>query len=350
MKKLNYKDEKIANLILSLKKLKGVGNKSIQKFLIDKKEEIKAVDEYNESWLRSLDNKQISKGLDISSISWKEIQKQSSKILEIAYNQDIHVTHPFMENYAKRLLNLNYYPVILFGKGNIKLLNSEKSVAIIGTRNPTNLGEKLGIRLSRQLAKENYTIVSGLAVGCDTLAHKGALEVGGKTIAILPTPIDSNVYPKENQKLADEILEKDGLLVSEYSPGVVLHGRELVSNLIARDEWQPGLSDGLIVIETGLKGGSNHAIRHTINTNKPLGAIDYEVILKEKFKEDVNYAGNIKYIQKNEASPINDSTSIELFKNQLLTSQKKIMCEYSQKFKKIETNKDFTFEQMNFFD
>lgn len=132
--------------------------------------------------------------------------------------------------------------------------NAEKAVAIIGTREPTDFGKRMGTRLAEVLAADEYVIVSGLALGCDTVGHEGALLAEGKTIAVLPTPIDAPVYPSQNQGLADRIVGGGGALVSEYAPGVMLHDKQLVSNLVARDEWQPGLSDGVIAIETSVAG------------------------------------------------------------------------------------------------
>lgn len=311
---MEYKEEQVANLIISLKRLKGVGVKTIQNFLLENYDELMSINKYDENWLRNRQIKVISKGLEASSVSWATIQKQSSEILEKAYNDNIKVIHPYMNEYPKRLLTLNNFPPILYCIGNVELLNRSKIVAIIGTRNPTKMGEKIGLRLSEVLSKDGYTIVSGLAVGSDTIGHLGALNTQGYTIGILPTPIGSPVYPKENQKLADDIVLNKGLLISEYAPGTKLQGRELVSNLIARDEWQSGISDGVIAIETGVKGGTNHAIRHAIKSHTPVGIFDYSSQIGEEFFINERFGGNVKYIRNKDAFPIYTTESIENFK------------------------------------
>jgi DNA processing protein len=155
---------------------------------------------------------------------------------------------------------LNVKEGLYFFKFRFELLNEEKSVAIIGTRNPSKFGIKMGYKISKLLASKGYSIVSGLAKGIDTEAHQGALNVMGKTVAILAHGLDMPIYPKENRALAEEIMESGGLLLSTYSNGTKLFPQYLA----ARDEWQSALSDGVIVIETGIKGGTNITVGHAI--------------------------------------------------------------------------------------
>ena len=107
---------------------------------------------------------------------------------------------------------------MLFYRGNIKCLY-EDCVAIVGTRRPTQKAMEATYYLARDLAQENKTIVSGLALGIDTFAHKGSLSAeNGKTVAILPCGLDV-IYPSTNKKLASQIIQRDGCLISEYPPG-----------------------------------------------------------------------------------------------------------------------------------
>jgi DNA processing protein len=110
-------------------------------------------------------------------------------------------------------------------------------------------------------------------VGCDTCGHKGALKVGGKTTAILANGLDSDsIYPPENKDLAEEIVEKGGLLLSEYPVGTPVNRYSLV----ARDRLQAGLSLATLVVQTGEKGGTMHAATTTLKANKPLFAMHYK--------------------------------------------------------------------------
>lgn len=336
---MSFEEEQLANLIISLQQLKGVGSKTIQKILIDCEDKLTKANVYSELFLRELNISAINKGLDQLAVSWKEIQKKSANIIEQASLQSIKILHPYMEEYPKRMIMLKNFPPILYAVGDVSLLNYEKVVAIIGTRNPTEFGAKMVERLSKMLSNDGYVIVSGLAIGCDTMAHVGCLKGSAKTIAVLPTPINTAVYPKDNQALADEIVEKGGLLISEYPYGSELRGRQLVNNLVARDEWQAGLSDGVIAAETSEKGGSKHAIGHAIKAHKPLALFDYSSRISD-FQVNERYSGNRKYIKNGSAFPLFTKESVEEFKQMMHKF-------YSQQLK--HNSKSIEYNQNSFF-
>lgn len=160
-------------------------------------------------------------------------------------------------------------PAILYYKGNLDVLHMP-SVAVIGTREPTREGKYAGSVVSSQLAEAGYNIVSGLALGCDTIGHMGALSVDGVTTAFLAHGLDS-IYPSENTYLAERIIAQGGLLLSEYPVGTRCNQYRLV----ARDRLQAGLASATLVIQTGIKGGTMHAVRATQASAKPLLAIRY---------------------------------------------------------------------------
>ncbi|MEG2934182.1 MAG: DNA-processing protein DprA [Gordonibacter sp.] len=274
----------------------------------------------DEGFALSLGDKAINKNILKGNSFWWNYETRADDILERAQSAGISVLHPYMSAYPKRLLFNKRFPPILFCRGNIDILNEEKIVAIIGTREPTEFGCRMGQRLAEILVNEGYVIVSGLALGCDTIGHEGALTAGGKTIAVLPTPIDATVYPEKNQPLSECILKNDGLLISEYPPGVELRGKQLVNNLVARDEWQPGLSDGLVVIETSATGGSNHALRYALSTDTPIAVFDYSHKDNIDFYRDERFGGNVEYIkncQSGNITPIFEASTIEVFKKKM---------------------------------
>ena len=165
-------------------------------------------------------------------------------------------------------------PLLLWYRGNLSITNCP-SIAVIGTREATPEGICGGTYLSSEFAKRGFNIVSGLAIGCDTCGHKGALKVGGKTTAILANGLDHNsIYPTENQDLAEEIVDKGGLLISEYYIGTLANPY----NLVARDRLQAGLSLATLVIQTGEKGGTMHAANTTLQAGKPL----YTMLFKDE--------------------------------------------------------------------
>lgn len=140
-------------------------------------------------------------------------------------------------------------PYVIFYRGNIKLC-SMASIGVIGSRKPSAYGVSCTRELTRKLAQLNICVVSGMARGIDSEAHKSALQVGGKTCAILGSGLDV-VYPPENERLYDDIVEK-GVVLSEYPPET----QPLSRNFPARNRLISGLCKGLLVIEAGKKSGT----------------------------------------------------------------------------------------------
>jgi len=146
-------------------------------------------------------------------------------------------------------------PFALFIRGEESLLHY-KGEAVIGCRYPTSDGYDAAFQEGRNIAKNGKTVISGLALGCDTAGHRGALDAGGKTLAFMPCGL-SRMYPPVNRGLAHEILDKGGALVSEYLPRM----SPAAWRFIDRDRLQAALSDRLFVAECSLEGGTWHTIR-----------------------------------------------------------------------------------------
>lgn len=172
-------------------------------------------------------------------------------------------------------------PLLLWYRGDISLLKMP-GIAVIGTREATPEGMAGGEYLSGEFAKRGFNIVSGLALGCDTSGHRGALKVGGKTTAFLANGLDTeSIYPPENKDLAEEIISNGGLLLSEYRIGSKVNRY----GLVARDRLQAGLSLATLVVMTGVKGGTMHAANTTLKAGKLLMTMkfkDEETNLQEK--------------------------------------------------------------------
>lgn len=313
MNGLTGRDRQINTFVIALIALPGMGARTVQKILDEHGTEILEAAVLDGEFARSLNETKLTKALDGDGVEWDYYEEFADSIIERANRSDVSILNPLMAAYPKRLLLNKKYPPVLYCIGDTEVLNEKKAVAIIGTREPTDFGKRMGHRLAELLVEDGYVIVSGLAIGCDTVGHEGALDAGGKTIAVLPTPIDAPVYPKQNQALADRIVDTGGVLVSEYAPGVELHDKQLVSNLVARDEWQPGLSDGLICIETSVNGGSNHALRHAQNTDTPIAVFDYSSRDAANFNSDERFGGNVHYLQ-NGAMPIYEAATVDAFK------------------------------------
>lgn len=157
-------------------------------------------------------------------------------------------------------------PLLLWYRGDLSIAQMP-GLAVIGTREVTPEGIVGGEFLSGEFAKRGFNIISGLAIGCDTCGHKGALKVGGKTTVFLANGLDTkSIYPTENQQLAEDIVANGGLLLSEYPIGTIVNRYSLV----ARDRLQAGLAQATLVIQTGIKGGTMHAANTTLKAGKPL--------------------------------------------------------------------------------
>ena len=157
------------------------------------------------------------------------------------------------------------YPFALFYKGDITLLGRGRlNVAVIGVLNPDEKIELTERMVTMEILKHNATIVSGLALGCDTLAQRTALGQSGKTIAILPSTLNE-IIPKENKELAKQIVEDGGLLISEYYEAPKSRN-EMVSRFVVRDRLQALLSDAVLLAASyapnnlGNDSGSRHAM------------------------------------------------------------------------------------------
>ncbi len=157
-------------------------------------------------------------------------------------------------------------PYLLYLKGDINILKGN-CIAIVGSRNASYYGKKVAFKLAGQLARRGFVIVSGLASGIDSYAHKGALSVGGKTIAVLGNGLDV-VYPRENYSLMKEIF-RSGLMLSEYPLGT----SPLRGNFPARNRIISGLSLGTVVVEASERSGALITADFALEQNREVFAV-----------------------------------------------------------------------------
>lgn len=167
-------------------------------------------------------------------------------------------------------------PVLLYYKGDLSV-TAKPTVAIIGTREPSPQGKMASETFGEFFSSHGFNIVSGLAIGCDTAGHRGALRsAAGSTTAFLAHGLDY-IYPPENKSLAEEIVAKGGLLMSEYPIGEYVNRNYLVS----RDRLQAALADATLVIQTGINGGTMHAVNAALAAGKTVYAVEYKVTIPE---------------------------------------------------------------------
>lgn len=167
-----------------------------------------------------------------------------------------------------------FAPQYLFLKGNNELIDDRPRVSIIGTRHPGEKGINNTITLTKFLVKHGIIIVSGLALGIDSVAHRTAIDKGGNTIAVLGTPLDE-YYPKQNSRLQDEIA-RNHLLISQFSVGTPIQPK----NFPMRNRTMALLSHTSIIIEANEGSGTLHQGWEALRLGRPLFII--EDVLKNK--------------------------------------------------------------------
>lgn len=184
---------------------------------------------------------EISQGLNESSIQpaidW--LQQPGNHLITLAE------TH-----YPQALLEISDPPPVLYAKGNLALL-ATPGIAVVGSRNASPQGEKNAEDFCSALCQHGYTVVSGMALGIDGAAHRGALKANGATIAVVGTGLDI-VYPARHRDLAHKIVERGGLILSEFSLGTPSHAK----NFPRRNRIISGLSLGCLVVEANVQSGS----------------------------------------------------------------------------------------------
>lgn len=175
------------------------------------------------------------------------------------------------EGYPSYLLEIAQPPPVLYYLGDINEAD-DLAMAIVGTRNVTSYGKQLCKDTSAYLAGHGITIVSGLARGVDGIAHRAALDIGGRTIAVLGSGVDV-IYPPEHRKLAEDIM-KSGAVLSDYAPGTKPDG----INFPPRNRIISGLSRGTIVIEAGERSGALITAKFAVEQGRDVFAVPGSVL------------------------------------------------------------------------
>lgn len=189
----------------------------------------------------------------------------AEKQIELTEKVGGRILSPLDMEYPTLLLESPEYPPLLWVRGTLTG-QSDRSVAIIGPREPTRHGLIIAERISRYFIEQKWSIVSGLAVGCDTAAHVASLDAGGHTVAVLAHGLQT-LSPAQNKDLATRIVAEGGALVTEFATGISPKPHQFVQ----RDRTQAGLSRGVIMVQSDLKGGSLHAPRAALSYGRWIG-------------------------------------------------------------------------------
>lgn len=204
----------------------------------------------------------------LSGGGWSDALIKAEEQLDLAERSGCSILSPLDPDYPKLLAATKDDPFLLWIRGTLAP-SPEKSVAIIGTREPTEHGKLIAQRMTRYFVDQGWSVVSGLALGCDGIAHQEAVNTGGHTVAVLAHGLQT-IAPSKHRKLAEDILNAGGALVSQYPIG-----REAIpQQFVQRDKTQAGMAQGVVMIQSDLQGGSLHASRASIEYGRWL-AVPY---------------------------------------------------------------------------
>ena len=212
----------------------------------------------------------VSKIKETSKFTTEDINNAIQKALDLYeyVNNDeaIQVITVFDENYPEKLSVMeNKRPLILYVKGNVDAL-TKPNISVIGTRKPSDESQSFEKELVKSIVNDsNRVVVSGLALGCDKIAHQTTVDENKVTIAILPSGVNI-IKPASNKGLAEQILENGGCLVSEYEPDTkVFRG-----NYVERDAIVAAFCDATFVVECRVKSGTMHTVNAAIDYNRQI--------------------------------------------------------------------------------
>lgn len=282
--------------ILFLKSVKGIGKAKIYRKYWHYLEKGMNMDELEKSVASE------ESGLDVSDIS--SARETAERLYESLINEpDINIITAFDDEYPERLNVMgDKRPLILYVKGDTKALNAP-NIAVVGTRHPSEWSQKVEMRLVKKILElSDRVIVSGLALGCDKIAHETTVLEGKATIAVLPSGVNI-ITPASHKNLAKSILQTGGCLVSEYEPNL----KADKSFFVERDAIVAALSDITMVVQCDIKSGTMHTVD---------AAFKYKRTLSCYYPSNTEgeYAGNEFMVKNKKAVKISDTVDlIKLF-------------------------------------
>lgn len=242
----------------------GIGSKKVKEFLDFYNGDVESLYKDGERGWRLcglLDNKNIDK------LKNEEILNLAKKAFEKANSLDYKILTFYDDKYPQKLKTIYNPPMVLYVSGDLGNIDDEVSISIVGTRSSTKSGLDIAANFAYDLAKNGCIIVSGGAMGIDSAAHKGAIQAGGKTISVLGCGINYPYLPS----LASmrNTISKTGALVSEYPPDVPPQKWTFP----VRNRIISGLSNGVLIVEAGVKSGSLITAEHAIDQNRDVFAV-----------------------------------------------------------------------------
>lgn len=170
--------------------------------------------------------------------------------------------------FPEKLRTIQEPPKGLYSLGDLRAALDGPTLAVVGTRKVTPYGRQITEKLVREVASQGMTVISGLALGIDGIAHQAALTEKAKTVAVMPCGLDK-IYPSSHRQLAEDILRSGGVLISEYPSGV----EPFPTNFVARNRIVAGLADAVLITEAALKSGTLHTANFALEQGKTVMAV-----------------------------------------------------------------------------
>ena len=292
---------------LALLETSGIGRKSAIKICRFMQREGSESSEWSAQALLQLIERARSEHGRIRLPSLEQVQQgvdRARRIAESEREAGVSIVDMQESRYPSSLRDIPDPPALLHVKTNrpVDTWWSDPKVAVIGTRDSSEHGRRVAYRLGEVCATEGFAVVSGLALGCDTAAHEGVLDAGGKTIAVLAHGLDE-VRPARNKELAQRIVEQGGMLVSEYAFGTASWKGQYVE----RNRIQSGLSRGVIVVEADEKSGTLHTVKYASEQERALAVYEPES------QYNVATGGNERAKREYKATGVADASSLKEF-------------------------------------
>ena len=280
--------------LLFVSSFKGVGKKTIHRKFIDAIWRCDNITDLVETYLpmiRSFTSSEIIQARDSAQRQIEELEK----------TQGVSAITCFDERYPETVKALgDSAPIILYTKGDETSLNG-KNIAVVGTRKPSDHTAAVERNLVGKIIDlSGSTIVSGLALGCDYIAHETALNKKGKTVAVLPSGVE-NVTPSQHSKLAEQIVVSGGCLVSEYK----IHAPATRGTFVERDSLIAALSETTVVAECGVNSGTMHTVGAAVKLKRKIACY-----MPADFSKG-SYEGNLYMIQGMGAIPLKNNEDLK---------------------------------------
>ncbi len=257
-------NEELTRSIISLNQLTGL-NRNQARTVFDGVPDFSKIG-YFDLLTEAVRNNQLRRSQPIG--DFVDAGEYADSVLFRCGNEQISIVNCYSDEYPEAM-RFEDHPLVIYCRGDLSILSNPKRAAVIGTRNPDKNGVDFAYKSGMTLAENGYTVISGLAQGCDTAAHNGCLAAGGKTVAFVPSNI-SKIVPKQNIGLAQRIVDSGGLLVSEFSPFQIPNAEMY----IARDRLQAGCSNFVITSEFDANSGTIQTLTYASGFGKPIYTLE----------------------------------------------------------------------------